>query len=196
MIMSGKEIRGTQLATHINQSFLSITNSMDPLPELEDNETDATDPNQMKYQVSEQDVGKELSNLKRRKASGPDNIPSWILKDFAPELSSPIARIFNASIQESSVLEPWKEAEVIPVPKVSILKEAEKDLRPISLMAILSKTLEHFVTEWIMKQINHLTDRRQFGALPRLSWDCPGLVFFFHHLYNLSDVPNQCVREI
>ena len=97
MIMAGKEIRGTQLATHINQSFLSITNSMRPLPELEDNETDSTDPNRMKYHISEQDVCKELSNLKRGKASSPDNIPSWILKDFAAELSSPIARIFDAS---------------------------------------------------------------------------------------------------
>ena len=143
MIVSGKEIRGTQLATHINQSFLSITNSMDPLPELEDNETDTTDPNRVKYHISEQDVCKELSNLKRGKASG-FSIPSWILKDFAPELSSPIARIFNASIQESSVPDPWKEADVIPVPKANIIKEAEKDLRPISLTAILSKTLEHF----------------------------------------------------
>ena len=193
MILSGKEIRGTQLATHINQSFLSITNSMDPLPELEDNETDTTDPNRMKYHISEQDVCKELSNLKRGKASGPDSILSWILKDFAPELSSPIARIFNASIQESSVPDPWKEADVIPVPKVNIIKEAEKDLRPISLTAILSKTLEHFVTEWIMKQINHLIDRRQFGALPDLS-TTHALVSFFHHLYSLSDVPNQCVR--
>ena len=128
MIVSGKEICGTQLATHINQSFLSITNSMDPLPELEDNETDTTDPNRMKYHISEQDVCKELSNLKRGKASGPDSIPSWILKDFAPELSSPIARIFNASIQESSVPNPWKEADVIPVPKVNIIPVCGKCL--------------------------------------------------------------------
>ena len=132
MIVSGKEIRGTQLASHINQSFVSITNSMHPLPELEDNETHTTDPNRRKYHISEQDVCKELSNLKRGKASGPDNIPSWILKDFAPELSSPIAKIFNASIQECSVPEQWKEAEVIPIRKVNIIKEAEKDLRPIS----------------------------------------------------------------
>ena len=87
MIVSGKEISTNQLATHINQSFLTITNSMHPLPELEDNETHTIDPNQMKYHISEQDVCKELSNLKRGKVSGPDNMPSWILKDFVPELS-------------------------------------------------------------------------------------------------------------
>ena len=152
-----------------------------------------TDPNRMKYYISEQDVCKELLNLKRGKAPGPDNIPSWILKDFAPELSSPITRIFNASIQESSVPKLWKEADVIPIPKVNIIKDAEKDLRPISLTTILSKTLEHFVTEWIMKQINRLIDRRQIEALPGLS-TTHALVSLFHHLYSLSDVPNQCVR--
>ena len=57
---------------------------MHPLPELEDNETHTTDPNRIKYHISEQDVCKELSNQKRGKASGPENIASWILKDFAP----------------------------------------------------------------------------------------------------------------
>ena len=78
MIVSGKEIHGSQLATHINHSFLSVTNSMHPLPELEDIEIHATDPNRMKYHISEQNVCK-LSNLKQGKSSGPDNIPSWIL---------------------------------------------------------------------------------------------------------------------
>ena len=31
------------------------------------------------------------------KASGPDNLPSWVLNEFAMELSSPVAEIFNAS---------------------------------------------------------------------------------------------------
>ena len=62
------------------------------------------------------------------------------------------------------------------------------------MTAILSNTSEHFVTEWIMKQmINYLIDRRQFGARLGLS-TTHALVFFFHHLYRLSDVPNQCVR--
>ena len=78
MIVSGKEIRGSQLATHINQSFFSVTNSMHPLPELEDIEIQTTDPNRMKYHISEQNDCK-LSNLKQGKSSGPDNIPSWIL---------------------------------------------------------------------------------------------------------------------
>ncbi|CAB3996239.1 Hypothetical predicted protein [Paramuricea clavata] len=90
MIVSG-EIRGTQLATHINQSFLSTTNSMTPLSELENNETNFVDCNLTKYHISAQDVYKELLSLKKGKTSGPVNIPSWILTDFAFEISSPVA---------------------------------------------------------------------------------------------------------
>ena len=92
MIVLRKEIHGSQLATHINQSFLSVTNSMHPLPKLKDIEIQTTDPNRMKYHISEQNVCKKLSNLKQGKSLSPDNIPRWISKDFAPELSSPIAR--------------------------------------------------------------------------------------------------------
>ena len=74
-----------------------------------------------------------------------------------------------------------------------MIKNAEKDMRPISLMAILLKTLENFVMEGIMKQINHLIHQRQFGALSGLS-TTHALMSFFHHLNSLSDVPNQCVR--
>ena len=51
MIVSEEEIRGTKLATHINQSFLSITNSMPPLSELENNESNFADYNPTKYHI-------------------------------------------------------------------------------------------------------------------------------------------------
>ena len=47
------------------------------------------------------------------------------------ELLSPVALIFNASIQESSVLNAWKLAEFIPIPKTNPIKDMEKNLRPI-----------------------------------------------------------------
>ena len=53
--------------------------------------------------------------------------------------------------------------------------------------------MEHFVANWIMAQINHLIDRRQFGALRERS-TTHALVSFFHHLYSLSEKPDKCVR--
>ena len=140
-------------------------------------------------------VYKKLSNLKRAKASGPDNLPSWVLKEFAMELSAPVADIFNASIQERAVPASWKEADVIPIQKTDKVKEIENDLRPISLTLILSKTMEHFVSDWIMSQIRHLVDRQQFGSLAGLS-TTHALLSFFHHLYKTTDELDQCVRVL
>lgn len=37
-----------------------------------------------------QDVYTTLSNLKRAKATGPDNLPSWVLKELALEILHPL----------------------------------------------------------------------------------------------------------
>ena len=164
---------------------------------MENVETDPAVVNEIisKYHISPEDVFTKLSNLKRTKASGSDNLPSWVLNEFAMELSSPVAEIFNASIQERVVPVSWKEADVIPIRKTDKVKEIENDLRPISLTPILSKTLEHFVAEWIMSQIRHLVDRKQFGSLAGLS-TTHALLPFFHHLYGTTDQPDQCVRVL
>ena len=149
----------------------------------------------LKYQISPEEVFKELAHLKRGKASGPDNLATWILKEFAMELSSPVALIFNASIQERSVPNVWKLADVIPIPKTNPVKEIEKDLRPISLTAVLSKTMERFVVKWIMSQIRQLIDLYQFGSLPGLS-TTHALLSLVHHLYKATDQRDQCVRVL
>ena len=115
------------MATHINQSFLSVTQPLPPLSQLENVETDFAAVNEIlsKYYISPESVYVILSNLKRCKASGSNNLHSWILKDFAMELSSPVAEIFNASILERIVPDSWKEADVKPIPKSVSVKEIE-----------------------------------------------------------------------
>ena len=79
-----------------------------------------------KYHISPEDVHTELSNFKRTKVSGPDNLPKWVLKEFAVELSTPVADIFNASVQERAVSASWKEADVILIcKKIDKVKEIE-----------------------------------------------------------------------
>ena len=196
MIEADKEIKSTELANAINNRFLLANNSIPPLPLLHnDSDLENTEEIALEYQISPEEAYKELAHLKRGKASGPDNLPTWILKEFAMELSSPVALIFNASIQERSVPNVWKLADVIPIPKTNPVKEIEKDLRPISLTAVLSKTMERFVVKWIMSQIRQLIDLNQFGSLPGLS-TTHALLSLVHHLYKATDQRDQCVRVL
>ena len=56
-----------------------------------------------------------LETLKTGKASGPDTINNYILKNCAHELSPPLAELFNAFLSSATVPILWKEANVTPV---------------------------------------------------------------------------------
>jgi len=94
-------------------------------------------------------VEKRLMNINVYKAPGPDFIPNWILRNFAPFIAQPLTAVFNASLREGTVPEIWKSAIVIPAPKVHPPKLISSDLRPISLLPVLAKVLESFVADWL-----------------------------------------------
>ena len=53
--------------------------------------------------VTFSEVRKMLKELKPRKATGIDGIPSRLLKDGADTLASPLSAIFNLSIQQNMI---------------------------------------------------------------------------------------------
>jgi hypothetical protein len=55
----------------------------------------------------------------------------------------------------------WKQANVIPVPKVHPPIAIETDIRPISLTPTISKILESFVGQWILTYVTGYLDTRQ-----------------------------------
>ena len=78
--------------------------------------------------VSEMRISKMLAALNPSKACGPDEIPYWVLKDYAKILSSPISRIINLSLPDI-----WKYADVSPIPEVKPVE----DLKNISDQSLL-----------------------------------------------------------
>ena len=50
--------------------------------------------------ISIQTTLKALRNIKTNKASGPDNIPAWVLKDHAALLAPALTAIFNCSLRK------------------------------------------------------------------------------------------------
>ena len=90
----------------------------------------------------------KLNKLDPSKASGPDNIPSFILKTFSEELSFPLLILFNKSLSEGQIPDAWKTAEV-----TAIFKKGERsspgNYRPVSLTCIACKVLESCITDQI-----------------------------------------------
>ena len=99
---------------------------------------------------------------------------------MAPFLAEPVCAIFNSSLRQGHVPKIWKQANVIPAPKIHPPKLVENDLRPISLTATLSKILESFVGGWILEAVGHQLDTNQYGALKERSTS-HALVSVLHH---------------
>lgn len=54
-------------------------------------------------------------NLNTKKATGPDEIPAFILKAAATELAPALANLFQLSLDLGEVPQDWREASVVPL---------------------------------------------------------------------------------
>ena len=113
--------------------------------------------------VSKLNVEKQLKQLKRRKASGYDNIPPGLLKDAATVLSGPLAFIINLSMRTGTVPTDWKLAKVVPLHKGGTHEIS--NYRPISILPVLSKVMERCVHNQLISYLdsNKILSSKQFG---------------------------------
>ena len=75
---------------------------------------------------------------------GCDGISPKMLKSTAENSASPLAMLFNLSISTGNYPSAWKKARVVPVPK-SGDPSLVNNYRPISILPVVSKTLEKHV---------------------------------------------------
>jgi hypothetical protein len=181
-----------RLANEINVFMQSVSSDLDVIdPDLFQNTDDAC-PDE--FIIDPYAVERKLSKIDAHKSSGPDDIPNWFLKEFSVWLAEPLCAIFNASVQQGTVPQSWKTANVVPLPKVNPPKVISTDLRPISLTSTLSKILESFVGSWIMSTIIEKLDTRQYGCMKGRS-TTHELVDIIHHWQQALD-QNQSVRAL
>lgn len=114
--------------------------------------------------ISEVGITKALINLNVNKSPGPDGVHPKILKECAEQLSYPLKRLFERTMEEGRIPKSWKTAEVRP-----IFKKGKKSLpgnyRPVSLTSILCKICESFVRRDLYSHLvdNNLLSKSQFG---------------------------------
>ena len=186
----GKTLSDPELANTLNNFFTSVSSDIPPLdlsllPSFP--RTGDTLPMVQPYEVC-----KKLTSIKPHKAHWPDNIPSRIFKEFAFEVSTPAATIFNVSLLSGVMPISWKESNIIPIPKVT-KPTWESDIRPISLTPCLSKVLEDFVVSWLIEDVRDKIDPMQSGCLKGTSTSyC--LLDMVHNWLLQLDSPNEHLR--
>ena len=144
--------------------------------------------------VTEATVARKLKEVSTSRAGKPDNLPNWVLKEYADILTPLIADILNTSFLECRVPRVWKLADVPPLPKVPTICDFIKDLRPISLTSTLSKVAEIIVIKKELKPtILSSVDPVQFGFIPGSSTTF-ALVSMLHHWLRATDGNGSTVR--
>ena len=85
-----------------------------------------------------------IRKLKNGKASGPDKVPTTIIKDVGDLIAKLLTMIFNSSLMNGVFPDIWKIARITPIFK----SDAKKDMnnyRPISVTSVFSRILEIIV---------------------------------------------------
>ena len=125
-----------QKSNAFNDYFTSILTQEDlsSLPKM----NDSPFPEIPHISVSVNGVANLLHNLNPHKATGPDGIPAYFLKELSHEIAPSLTLIFQSSLQQGVLPAEWKSANIVP-----IFKKGDRtktcNYRPVSLTSICSK---------------------------------------------------------
>ena len=116
--------------------------------------------------VTPEMIAKKIKKMKDNKSPGVDGIPPKLLKEIVEQISTPLAKVFNLSLEGGIVPSEWKEANITPLFKKGSRNKPE-NYRPVSLTSIVYKSLETLIrdhmVEFLVKQI--LINTSQHGFL-------------------------------
>ena len=102
------------------------------------------------YSITPKIVKKFITNLDSSKVSGPDCILVVVLKNFEPEFSYVLAKLFNKCLNESCFPDCWKVSLVVPVFKNVGEMSTAKNYCPVSLLSVVSKAFDKLVNNRIV----------------------------------------------
>ena len=148
-------------AEAIADNFSKISNEYQPLTtsdiDLETSNVLTPVPVIEAHQVYEY-----LRKIKTNVSTVKGDIPASIIKEFAVELSAPLADIVSCSVKRGEYADIWKIETVTPVPKEYPPKNVSK-LRKISGLINFSKVTEKMIGDLMLKDMKKGRDSSQYG---------------------------------
>ena len=100
--------------------------------------------------------------MKTHTSTVKDDIPAKLLKEFAPELSDPLAHIMNSMLTRGEYPICWKLEMVTPAPN-RYPPTSTEDLRKISGLKNLSKIAEKMIGQFVISDMSDSRDKSQYG---------------------------------
>ena len=139
------------MAEELNRHFSSVFTREDssslPVPETKFKGSEGERLGQLV--VTPEVVVSKINNMKENKSPGVDGISPKILKETVEQISTPLAHVFNMSLQEGIIPFEWKEANIIPLFKKGS-RNKSVNYMPVSLTSVICKLLESIIRDHMM----------------------------------------------
>ena len=99
--------------------------------------------------VTPEIIAKKIKKMKTNKSLGVDGIPPKQVKEIVEQISTPLAKLFNLSL-EGIVPSEWKEANITPLFKKGSWNKPD-NYRPVSLTSVVCKLLEILIRDHMVE---------------------------------------------
>ena len=130
-------------------------------------------------------VESTFRTLKIRKATGPDNISARLFKTCSSQLSYVFCKLFNWSLNDSTVPSVWKHSVICPVPKNN-KPSTLNDYRPVALTSVVKKRFDKVVLSRLVPRIQPHADPLQFAYKKDRGTDDATLTLLYHAFTHLD----------
>ena len=94
--------------------------------------------------VTPEMIAQKIKKKKDNKSPGVDGIPPKLLKEIVEQISTPLAKLFNLSLEEGIVPSEWKDANITLLFKKESRNKPD-NYRPVSLTSVVCKLLETLI---------------------------------------------------
>ncbi|CAM4667170.1 unnamed protein product [Lepidochelys kempii] len=176
------------MAQYLNKYFASVFNKTNE--DLRDNGSMTNGNEEMEVDTTISEVEAKFKQFNGTKSAGPDHLHPRILKELAHEIPSPLARIFNESVNSGVVPYDWRVANIVPIFKKG-KKSDPGNYRPVSLTSVVCKVLEKILKKKVVKdiEVNGKWNKIQHGFTKGRSCQT-NLISFFEKVTDFLDKGN------
>ena len=124
-------------------------------------------------------IAQKIKKMKDNKSPGVDGIPPKLLKEIVDQISTPLAKLFNLSLEEGIVPSERKEANITLLFKKGSRNKPD-NYRPVSLTSVVCKLLEILIRDHMVEFLvkYKLINTSQHGFLKARSCLTNILCFF------------------
>jgi hypothetical protein len=146
---------GNEISDSIPKTSINAESFMPIIPNLQNMDLGETSP---------LNICEIIKSLQSKSSLNIDGISTNLLKKIAPEISTPLAHIFNLSLQSGVFPSSLKKSRTVPVFKSGLATSCD-NYRPIAMLSSLSKILEKLVCKNLLDHLesNNILYEHQYG---------------------------------